>query len=82
VIENINNSTNECVYSNELHNDENMKKNKITTSTTIHTNISRRMNTTMRKIFQRARNLKHQNYQRKNKDSNGQMPWIQHYILC
>jgi hypothetical protein len=33
MIESVDTLTNELVYPNELHNDENMKKNKITTST-------------------------------------------------
>jgi hypothetical protein len=59
-----------------------MKKENLQDQQTIHRNIIKTMNPTMKNIFQRTTNFKHQNYQRKNKDSNGQMIWIQHYILC
>jgi hypothetical protein len=39
MVQNIDNLTNEQVYSNELHNDENMKKIKLQHQQTIHRNI-------------------------------------------
>lgn len=65
MIESIDTLTNKLVYPNELHNDENMKKKNLQHQQTIHTNITWTMNTTIKKIFQKATSFKHQNYQNK-----------------
>ncbi len=80
MIESIDNLTNELVYPNELHNDENMKKKKYNINKLFIQILHEQWIQLLKRFFKKQQVSNIKIIKIKNKDSNEQMSCIQHYI--